>query len=551
MDVLGWIRAAFDALRSVWAFHFRIPRALYWLSYLVGALLLADPLRTSPWLLGGGLFLMVFGAQGIARWHVLSNPRSAIAVAQFSSVAEARGRGLQVQRDVVATLRDRLRPLPELRVLAVPEVIGRADDQLAIRVRSRLRARYLLHGDVRGHADGSESVYARLVRPIERSIEHWDWFTRDRTPLKTPWTTIFDRLSPARDVEDVEYPYGFAEEVEAVVRSLHGRAALMAGKTHLGVQLLRDALKIAKNSPTEALDDLRCALATALWENEEVDEAIRLLRHRSRQATASPMLLRLLAALLVVTEDVTPRARQEALRLLRQAADQRDDPFRDISQYNLAIQLGMSGESDEAERILSTFLHTPGSPYSRAWYVKRAAGARHWHLGVQLRQRGDVEESRGEFTQAALWYGRAIRSRPKFRLIRIGRWQSIVSRIVLPPKMVANAADAHREAGHKLRGKYYGWRETRLRVRLARRAEKALRLGHWQRAYALFDWVYIGAGDEMDLRSSVGGAIAAEQWGEPSYAQELWTRARGISPIRAQAFRDALTEVLGLESSLS
>jgi hypothetical protein len=72
-----------------------------------------------------------------------------------------------------------------------------------------------------------------------------------------------------------------------------------------------------------------------------------------------------------------------------------------------------------------------------------------------------------------------------------------------PAVLVVNLADAHERAGHQLRARWYWRRANRLRLKRLRVAESAALRGHWQRAYAYFDWAIIGIGDQIDIGARV------------------------------------------------
>lgn len=519
-----WLRLVLLVLRAAWRWHFYIPRGAYAAALTSGALvLLVGPFHT-PIALAAAVLLLV-GSQGLARWWWYSDPASRVAVARFDPDRAADGVSERIQREIVTALQDRLgRPH---RILALPVAIGRDQREFALRLWARLRATYLLYGDVRPLGDGA-SVYPRVVCPTGRYVEHWDWFTKDRTPQRTLWRATVDRLTPTRDVEDVEYPYGFAREVEALVRTLEGRAWIVLGQPERATDVLQEALAMTGSADGSAVDQIRLALAEALQAQGRGDDAIRILRQRAREASASPALLRTLATYLVAEERPPEERSREAINLLSRAAADRQDPLRDMTLYHLAQELSqVEGGEDEAYGLIRELLASRDSHYSRAWYVMRVVGVWHWKRAMELTDAGEAEEARREAALAARWYTRALRRRPKVRWIVPGprRWMRRPRRIPPSPRMFANACDAHRLAGHAFRWRYYQARTARLRWAFAKRASAAMDRGAWDEAYAFFEWAWVGNRDSLDLFVAVSGAIAAEQRGDLVHARELWAKA--------------------------
>ena len=544
-----WLRLVLLVLKAAWRWHFHIPRGAYAAALMGGVLVVVVGPPHTPIAFAAAVLLLV-GSQGLARWWWYSHPGPRVAVARFASDLPANDVSGRIQREIVTALQDRL--VTPHRILPLPVTVGRDQRGFALRLWARLRATYLLYGDVRPLGDRG-SVYPRVVRPTGRYVEHWDWFTNDRTPQRTLWRATVDRLTPTRDAEDVEYPYGFAREVEALVRALEGRVRILLGQPEQATHVLQQALAIAGGTDSPAVDEIRLALAEALAAQGRGDDALRLLRQRAREDSASPALLRTMATYLVAEERPPEERRQEAIELLRRAAADRQDPLRDMTLYHLARQRAqVKGGEDEAYRSFRELLASRDSHYSRAWYVMRMVGTWHWKRAVELTEADRTEEARREALLAARWYTRALRRRPKVRWVAWGPrpWMRRPRRILPSPRMFANACDAHRLAGHASRWRYYSVRTSRLRTAFARRASAATERRAWDEAYAFFEWARVGYRDPLDLFVAASAAVAAEQRGDLLHARELWHKATAQDRQRAGELLRWWTGKLGLRTTL-
>jgi hypothetical protein len=164
----------------VWAQHFRIPEAGYWLLLVVAAVGFSTDTVLAAL---GWTFVVLLAVQGIARWHWHRRLGRALVVTRFSTVRGQEGMATRVQDLVMTSLQDKLPPRLLAEVHAVPAVVGPADRGFAIRLRRRLRARLLVHGRIDQRADGGWAVFARVVQPANRAVIHLDWHTRDITQL--------------------------------------------------------------------------------------------------------------------------------------------------------------------------------------------------------------------------------------------------------------------------------------------------------------------------------------------------------------------------------
>jgi tetratricopeptide (TPR) repeat protein len=473
--------------------------------------------------------LLVGGAVGFVRWWWESHPAPALVVARFNAAAELASRAEEVQRIVVATLDDFARSGRFGRVVAVKEIVGQDRGPFAALLRRRLRAALLLYGDVRSRSDGGHTIYARLLRPAPERLIHRDYFTFDDTPIRTTWREMFHALTPARDVEDVEYPFDFATEVDSVLRALESELLMKQGEYVLAERRLREALDAVRTSESPAVDEIRILLAWALDGQGRRQEAIATFRRRAAQATASPHFLRVLAGSLSPSVALpSPQEIRESLELLKRAAESRNDPLREHTLYNLSVLLAQDPATREEAFLINRELLRSRTHYRRAWYVLRIEGLRHWEEAERRARAGDGEGGRLEAAEAAYWYGRACRARPKLAFERYGRrwWQVRAHRLPPSPKMYANLTDAHLRAGHRRRGAHYNWREERLRRKSAARGQAALTAGNPLQAIAHFERAVIGAGDDLDAACLASEAVAARLAGRPSLANEAGRRAR-------------------------
>jgi len=77
-----------------------------------------------------------------------------------------------VQQLVLTSLQDKLPPAELTLVHGLPAVVGTHEQDFAIRLRRRLRARFLLHGRIEERGD-DYGVFARIVQPVDRGVYMW------------------------------------------------------------------------------------------------------------------------------------------------------------------------------------------------------------------------------------------------------------------------------------------------------------------------------------------------------------------------------------------
>jgi tetratricopeptide (TPR) repeat protein len=548
MDVLGFAERIW---REVVRRHYHIPRAVYLLVYLIGAgsagvLLQLD----SAWLLRATGFVSLLGLQGLIRWGYESHPPAVVAVPLFAAATP--GDAAEVQRLILTALRDH--SSGRLRFVRVRETVGPEDLPLASRLRVRLRSLLLLYGEVR-NLDGKVSVRARLLSPTRAGVTHVDTFTEDVTPQRTSWRSrLYQRLTPANDPDRTEYPFEFTTEVDTIVRSLEGTFLLQLGQPKEAERLLRSVLGPVRNSTSHAVDEVRLDLVEALEEQGREGEALTLLRERAVQPTASPEVLRTLAAKLRFPAP-SAQALAEAVSLLRRAAEQRTDPKRDMTLYNLAHALEQIGEVGEAYRLIDELLRSD-SHYRKAWYVKRLKGIEHWERAHRLRAEKRYTEARAEFRAAAWWYTAAIRARPRFDWARVasvrvpltGRFVQVPFRLYyspVPPTMWANLADAWREADASRRARIYGWLEKRGRIRAATRGRRAMYRHEWGTAVRHFGQSVTGRRDEAEAVAQVSCAVAEHALGHHNQEAGRFEQAQELVPHAAALF-DRIRQEVGV-----
>jgi tetratricopeptide (TPR) repeat protein len=526
-------------LRVVLRWHYHVPRDVYWLLLLGGSVATGLSLRRAvdlPAYVGG--FATVLGLQGLVRWHSDSRPMPVLVVPQFASADFAKA--LEVQRIIVSTLQDHIGRQDELfRITAIPEVVGPDRVDLATRLKVRLHSVYFLFGEVRSSPQ-SVAVYARLLGGTQYGIVHQDLFTEDTTPHRSVWQSLFLKLTPAQDPDNSEHPFDFTTEVEGLIRSLEAKILLRIDRPLRAEQLLRETLNRVGDTGSEAADVIRLDLANALVQLGRKPEAIQILRERAQQETVSPDVLRALSYFLF--RSPIAGEYEESVQALRRALEDRTDPLRDMTLYNLLMLLGPTEESEE---LLDELITSRSSHYPRAWYVKRLRGFQHWQKGDELANAGQEEASRREFLLSARWYTAAIRARPRF-VPDEGRWVisvPLLRPIILPPrrrylpippKMRANAVDAWVRAGRPFRATFYGWVERRGRRRSWRRGWKALLERRFDTAIIRLGQAVAGRGDEMDIHAHVGCALAEHLIGHDADARYRYGQAIALDPMAAR-----------------
>lgn len=207
--------------------------------------------------------------------------------------------------------------------------------------------------------------------------------------------------------------------------------------------------------PSHQIDKLRVDLALAVSAQGRHDEALAILRARAAENDASPELLRTVHRLILSASayrEFAAEEKAEALEVLRKAADYRADPQRPMTLYNLLMVIFRpEEESEEAVELLDELLASH-SYYRYAWYVKRLRGVVAWHRFQRLSAQGDHEGAKAAASEAAKWYSRAIRARPKLKLFTFERGRWIFFRTYPSSAILhANAYDAHAHAGNRLR----------------------------------------------------------------------------------------------------
>ncbi len=433
-------------------------------------------------------FVIFLGVQGVIRWAVdTHHVARGLVVPRFAELTGAAGLGRAIQSLLLSSLYETLPVDHSKRVHSLPLTLGRQDRNLSTRLHRRLRASFVIHGDVSAHADGEWSVVARIAEAVRLPVIHRDYNTRDVTPAFTVRDTLFHRLSPSKSVIDIEYPLEFATELQAIVQGIAGRAAHAWNDPTIAIRLLGEAISVAPDSPVTPIDRLYADYALAIADSGAVDAAIAVLATRVDREGCHADAIRAYATLLLnqtllLEDNVAPHSpstavaalgaahlRTLALRYLSRAAEDRQDPLRDVTLYNLA----MHSQSPVREKVLEELWRTSGR-YRRAWYVKRELGAVAWSAAERESQRGNRLGERRQRSRAATLYSAAIRSRPRFRLVyaRTPGDIRLLHRFRVPPILYANAADAHSLLGHRFRATWHRWHTFQIQKSLLRNGDR-------------------------------------------------------------------------------
>jgi tetratricopeptide (TPR) repeat protein len=530
--------------RAVWRNHYRIPESAYWVVLVVFSVL--TPLiasRTQEYLVGVVLQLLVI--VGIARWHFdRRRCRGALVVARFREGGGTEGHADEAQRIVVDSLWNRLSADESRMVQAINATVSGDQKAFAASLARRLRAPWLLHGRLAASPEGGGwSVLPRLLEPSSARVFHMDPHTRDITTLKGSFEPLVSSLKPERGVNDDEFPFEFCLDLEALIRGLAGIVAHAVGDDRRAVSLLQDALRASPQSTSHALDGLRMVLADSLWDLRRKDEALAIFRRRLKQPDPAPRLLRHFAFMLWEArrsgrqdDRALRKLHGEMLNALRRAVEDRADPEWDISAYNLMSALRgdpCPQAQQEADELLDRLLGSE-TGYGHAWYVLRERGVRDWHRVEDAHRADDLDTVIAAGAEAARWYRKALKARPKVRFFHPGPNEvgyRLWVRFPPSPIIFANLVDAHSAAQHRWRMRWYEWRFRRTRSKLLRRGRNQLLRGAFERAYANSDWAQVGRHDFFEIKAHVLAAIALHLAGRTDEAEAAWGKALDLDPF--------------------
>jgi tetratricopeptide (TPR) repeat protein len=542
-------------LTFVWHRPYVLPWAVYWLA--VPGLVLAVLLIPVKGI--GLLFLLGLisaAVVGIVRWIIERRRcRWSLVVARFEEGAGTRGRGREVQNLIVADLRASL-PEP-LRGFVQPISLTIADgqDELASRVRRRLKAQWVVHGRVQGRPDGRWSVYPRILEAATTDTQHVDHFTGDVTPANVRFGPILTSLPEQLGVRDEAFPLDFCRDLEAVVRGIDGIVAEAFGAHERGLELLDGALAVAGESTNHEIDQLRVSRAKAMWRLDRQDAAIDYLRERLSLPDPSPELLRTLARFLFFRSndlaeagrhDEATRVSAEEMIVLRRALAYEGDPQRDMTRYNILTHLRVTDPADQPEfdEILQHLLRSP-TLYRRQWYVKLAAAQRAWTRVDQALADTDEAALRHWGAIAAKWYGRTLRARPKIQILAFFWRPPFIAykRFQRSAILYANAVDANRYARNRWRLYWYERRFQRIRLRRLNQGKEWMLKGDWQAAHAYFDWAVVGRRDPREAYALTYSACMWWKSGENDKGMVEWARAKERGPDALYARRQLVGQL--------
>lgn len=544
---MSWMTTAWRALAAIWRVHYRIPESAYGALFILVLLIGLPTLGLALAVSGVAFFGLIVAVQGIVRWRIAKwHSGGAVIVPVFK--CSDPDKAIEIQDTIMSTLQDHLTEGEMKSVHRIPATVGGFDRDFAARLCKRLRAFLVLQGDIRQNPDGHWSVYPSVCQPLQRTVTHFDSHTRDRTPAKADWRWAFRRLTGVDEIPQRQYPLEFADELRAVVQGTAGQLAIeLGGDDKRAEKLLKEAMAVAPTSTSAQIDLLRIDRAKALLGQGKMDEALRLLRKRSGQPDASAELLRFLDSILRNPFDPNPTEAKglEGIAALRQTARDRSDPERDLTRFNLAratLHSPKATERSEAEEIIVELSESKGH-YGRVWHIKRLRGSIAYAKWLEGFHRGAPEPAVA--AEAARWYSRTLRSRPKIKFFyKVEGTRKLYTRFPVPPVLFGNARDAHQFAGHALRARWYEARFHWKRRRMMLRGLKWLGKEEWRRAEANFDWVRtVERGDPTETKAEVLHAVAVHQYGATGIAAEGWARAMQVNPAealisRAKALRD-------------
>ncbi len=542
--------------RFLWRQHYHIPRAAYWALFGISFLTLpVDFYVDVPWVWIPSAFGAIVATTGLTRWAYESSPAPVLVIPRFYARDDLKTRADEVQRLTIKTLNDHLAGTRWRRsIRGIRLMIGPEEAELAAAVKRRLHARYLLYGELREVSDGSIHVLPRLLTTVEE-VTHRDPHTKEEFPQKSGVRVFLRKLTPAPGIGEQDYPFEFAFELEALVRSLAAEVEMLRENYDEAEAGFRATLKaLPADSTSDAVDFLRSSLAHAIYGQKRRQEAIDYLRARAAEPSASTELLHDLAMLLrdwnnwnspFYQGQFDPMVDEEIESLLRRVADDRTYRGHDQARYNLAEGLAHSHEKAKRAESLRIFedLDDSSHYYSGAWYVALSLGGHHSLLAQELLEQGEMQAHIAEARKAARHYSEAIRRRPHIRLVHLRLFPKVM-RYRRSAILYANAKDAHEQSGHRLLTRYLEWRATRIRVRDFKKGARALKNRDFFNAYAHFDWACIGRGDVGEIRALVGKSVALWAMNKTTASLEVLRAAEQInSPITGHCLASTIVNL--------
>jgi tetratricopeptide (TPR) repeat protein len=373
---------------------------------------------------------------------------------------------------------------------------------------------------------------AHVVFEIGRYLTHIDQWSKDTTRIEKSAP-----VEPPSERTRVE-----ADSIEALARRLSGYARA-SWYRHLSLFTEASFPDFQPSAPDESdeLAAMTCAReAQVLVGHGDAEGAMSLTEAALERFRTPRVMLQLFELLYGSSREELfaegSEANRKALQALREAAQFDDDPEHGRALYNLLQVLPDSTELEASEEHFAILDQLSEDPtYRRAWWVERMRGSLHYRTATRSRAfRGDAAAS-GEFSSAARSYSKALRLRRRSELVEPELGPEAPRKVPRSPVLQANAYDAHHLAGHPLRAAWHHRRAQATVRRLYRYGRKALQAADLLTARHMFELLLaVGWSDRWAAEAGAMAAIACEQLGLHSEAEEYWRRALEVDEVAAR-----------------